>query len=48
MSMFAPMDPTAQGFMLAEDVERAVAAAARWGAGRHVVRLPVKRETRSS
>jgi hypothetical protein len=33
----------AEGFMLDEDVERAVAAAARWGAGRHVVRLPSRR-----
>lgn len=37
-----------QGFMLEEDVERAVADAARWGGGRHAVRLPSKREMRSS
>lgn len=30
----------AEGLMLQEDLERAVAAAANWGAGRHVVSLP--------
>jgi hypothetical protein len=37
-----------QGFMLEEDVERAVAAAAEWGGGRHAERLPSKRLARSS
>jgi hypothetical protein len=32
----------AAGFMLEEDVERAVAAAAAWGRSRHAVRLPTK------
>jgi hypothetical protein len=36
------------GFMLGEDVERAVAAAANWGRGRHVVRLPTTSENQSS
>lgn len=38
----------AEGFMLEEDVERAVAAAANWGGGRHAVRLPPRPRTRPS
>jgi hypothetical protein len=34
----------AQGLMLEEDIERAVAAAAGWGGRRHAVRLPSMRE----
>jgi hypothetical protein len=33
----------AEGYMLEEDIDRAVAAAASWGGGRHAVRLPAGR-----
>jgi hypothetical protein len=38
----------AQGLMLAEDVDRAVAAAAGWGGRRHAVRLSSGREPAGS